>query len=136
MARRPRRLQTDHRAGHRTSRVAELIRRIVASELEDLEDERLEFVSIIGVDIDRDLDRAVIWFSTLEGDDEPETAVALAEHKSRLRRAVGAQARLRKTPDLQFRPDEALRSAQRIEELLESARRTPGSEPVAGSQQE
>ena len=108
----------DPRADNRMARVGELVRRIVAESLEDLDDERLDLVSITGVDVDRDLYRAVIWFTTLDGDDDTEVLEAFDDHKSRLRRSVGEQARLRKTPDLQFRPDTALRAAERIESLI------------------
>lgn len=105
-------------AGNRTARVGELIRRIVAEEIDDLEDDRLTMVSITGVEVDRELSRAIVWFTTLDGDDDPEVAAAFTEHASRLRRAVGDQARLRRTPVLQFQPDAVLRSAERIEDLL------------------
>lgn len=108
----------DPRADNRMARVGELIRRILAESLEDLDDRRLEMMSITGVDVDRDLYRAVVWFTTLEGDDDATVLEALDEHRGRLRRSVGQEARLRKTPELQFRPDTALRAAERIESLF------------------
>ena len=92
-------------AASRTARVGELIKRIVAEELEAFDDDRLHFVSITSVNVDRELHRAVLWFTTLDGDDDPEVAEAFEEYGSRLRRAVGNQARLRHTPLLEFRPD-------------------------------
>ena len=108
----------DPRADNRMARVGELIRRILAESLEDLDDQRLEMVSITGVVVDRDLHRAVVWFTTLEGDDDGSVLDAFDEHRGRLRRAVGHEARLRKTPELDFRPDTALRAAERIESLI------------------
>lgn len=116
--RRPSRPRSDPRADNRMARVGELIRRIVAESLEELDDERLEMVSVTGVVVDRDLHRAVVWFTTLDGDDDEGILDAFDQHKNRLRRIVGQQARLRKTPDLQFRPDTALRAAERIESLI------------------
>lgn len=110
--------RSDPRADNRMARVGELIRRILAEALEDLDDPRLELTSITGVDVDRDLYRAVVWFTTLDGDADTEVLEALDQHKGRLRREVSDQARLRKTPDLQFRPDAALRTAERIESLF------------------
>ena len=136
MARRPRRREAgsnlDHRAGHRPARVAELIRRIVAEALEEIEDERLGLVSVTGVDVDRDLDRATVWFTTLDGDDAPEVAEAFEEHGPRLRRAVGDEARLRKIPALRFRPDASVRTGERIEMLLgDPDRLGPDDQPEA-----
>lgn len=118
----------DPRAANRTARVGELIRRIVAESMDDLDEPRLELVSITGASVDRDLNRAVVWFTTLDGDDDEEVLEAFAEHRGRLRRAVGDEARLRKIPDLQFRPDTALRAAERIEDLM----RDSGDEAAGG----
>ncbi len=112
----------DPAGANRTARVGELIRRILAEELESFDDERLELVSITSVDVDRELHRAVVWFTTLAGDDDPDVTAAFGEHAGRLRRAVSSQARLRRTPLLEFRPDVALRSAERIEDLLRDRR--------------
>ena len=123
MTRRTRRLHPDHRSGHRTARVGELIRRVVAESMEQLDDDRLAMVSVTGVDVDRDLHRAVVWFTSLGDTEEGDVdiAVAFEEHAGHLRRAVGDQTRLRRTPELVFRPDTVLRSAERIERLLDGA---------------
>ena len=120
MTRRAKRFQPDHRAGHRTARVGELIRRIVAESMAQLDDDRLAMVSVTGVDVDRDLHRAVVWFTSLGDNDDEDAAAAEAfkAHAVGLRRTVGDQTRLRRTPELVFRPDAALRSAERIERLL------------------
>lgn len=116
-------------AAHRTIRIGELIKRIVAEELEGFDDDRLMMVSITGVEVDRELHRAIVRFTTLDGDDDPEVEEAFEEYRSRLRKAVGAQARLRHTPILEFRADEVLRSAERIETLLRSDDRPPVPDP-------
>ena len=122
MTRRSKRFQPDHRAGHRTARVGELIRRIVAESMEELDDDRLAMVSVTGVDVDRDLHRAVVWFTSLTDTEEDDRVIAetLEEHAGHLRRAVGDQTRMRRTPELVFRPDTVLRSAERIEKLLDA----------------
>ena len=43
---------------------------------------------------------------------------ALAEHRPRLQRAIGSQARVRRVPPLTFVVDDTVRSADRIEEIL------------------
>jgi ribosome-binding factor A len=101
----------------RMSRVNELCREILADELERIEDERLELVTIINVDVDPDLRRARVDFSSL-GEAEDEAAEALEEHRSRLQSAIARQARLRNTPELRFAVDTVIEYAARIEELL------------------
>jgi ribosome-binding factor A len=100
------------------ARVGEQIRRTLAAALVEFEDPRLELVSITGANVDRELHRAVVWFTTLEGDDDTEVLEAFDEHRGRLRRIVASEVRLRKTPELEFRPDTALRAAERIEDLI------------------
>ncbi len=119
MARRQRdRGRGNRAAANRNARVGALVRQILAEELDALDDERLSMVSITSVDVDRELYRAVVWFTTLDGDDNPAIAEAFAQHAGRLRREVSRQSRLRHTPILDFRPDVVLRSAERIEDLL------------------
>ena len=101
----------------RMARVNELCREILADELELIEDERLELVTIINVDVDPDLRRARVDFSSL-GEGEDEAAEALEEHRHRLQTAIAKQARLRNTPELRFAVDTVIEYAARIEELL------------------
>ncbi len=110
---------------NRTARVGELIKRIIAEELEHFDDDRMAFVSLTSVDVDRELHKAVCWFTTLDGDDDPAVEEAFEEYRGRLRKAVGDQARLRHTPVLEFRADTTLRAAERIETLLRSDDRPP-----------
>src|SRR5947208_1927252 len=101
----------------RMARVNELCREILADQLERIEDERLELVTIINVDVDPDLRRARVDFSCL-GEGEDEAAEALGEHRHRLQSAIARQARLRNTPELRFSVDTVIAHAARIEELL------------------
>lgn len=112
-------------SANRTARVGELIKRIIAEELEQFDDDRLALVSLTSVDVDRELHKAVCWFTTLDGDADDEVGEAFEEYRGRLRKAVGSQARLRKTPELEFRADTTLRSAERIETLLRNDQRPP-----------
>jgi ribosome-binding factor A len=103
----------------RTARVGELLREIVAEELTRLDDSRLDMLAITKVTVDRELEKAVVYFDTLAGpEDDAEVVAALDEHRVRIQGAVGRQARLRRTPHLVFRPDEVTRGAERIDGIL------------------
>jgi ribosome-binding factor A len=114
----------------RTARLNQLLQEIVAEEIERLDDERLGFFTVVGVEVDQDLRRAVVWYTALgshdpdggDGDDtaaaEAELAAALDEHRARLQRAIGQQARIKRTPELSFRPDAVIRQAERVEQIL------------------
>jgi ribosome-binding factor A len=105
----------------RIDRVNELCREILAEELEKIEDERLDFVTIIHVDVDKDLSRARVDFSSL-GEGEDEAKEALEEHRVRLQSAIGRQARMKRTPELRFEVDEVIERGARIEALLRDER--------------
>jgi ribosome-binding factor A len=108
----------------RTERVNELLREIIAEELTKEDDDDLALVTITAVDVDREFDRARVYYTTVDGEDESDGVVAALERfRPRARRAVGQQARLRKTPDLEFLPDDVQRSAERIESIIQQLHR-------------
>jgi ribosome-binding factor A len=103
----------------RTARLNELLREILGEELERIDDERLEMVTITGVAIEGDLRRAAVFYDSLEGEDgDEEVLAAFGEVRWRLQGAIGRQARIKHTPELTFAPDPAVRAGARIEELL------------------
>ena len=111
----------DPAAGNRTAKLGGIVRRLVAEAMEIVDDDRLAMVSITGVDVDRDLYRAVVWFTSLDDDHDPEIAEAFDEHGGKLRHHLATQSKLRRAPILEFRPDLALRSAGRIEDILRAS---------------
>ena len=104
----------------RTDRVAEEFREILAEELQRLTAPRIGFVTVTGVDVTPDLRRAVVFYTVL-GDEKQEraTAAGLRSATPHLRQAVGRQVRLKVTPELEFRVDESLVRARRIDELID-----------------
>lgn len=140
MASRRRHVQRSGRdqGSQRSSRLNELLREIIAEELNRIEDERLDWVSITHVRTDRSLDRAVVLFTAALGEVEDEIALVevFEEHRKRLQAAIGRQTNLRRTPPLIFEPDLHLRSASRIEDLLAEGRNkthSTGTDESAGS---
>ena len=103
----------------RTARLNELVREIVAEELTRLDDDRLQELAVTSVVVDSDLHRAVVYFDTFAGESADEEVLeALREHRGKLKVAIGRQARIKRTPDLDFRPDDVERRAERMEGLL------------------
>jgi ribosome-binding factor A len=116
----PRRTQTasSHRYP-RTARLNESLREVIAEELIKIDDERLSLVTITAIDVDSEMNRASVYYDSLAGEDGDEEIVeALAQHRIRIQSAVGRQVRAKKTPILTFRPDDAIRAAERIERIL------------------
>jgi ribosome-binding factor A len=100
--------------------VNELVREVVADALERIDDERLELATVTGVEVEPDLRRAVVWFTSLHDGVE----AALGEHRVRLQAAIGRQVRLKRTPELVFRRDPAIATGRRVEDILRDLQNT------------
>ena len=61
--------------------VSGLVKEIVAGELERIDDSRLFLVSITGVDVDRELANATVWFHISDEEDLEVVADALEQHR-------------------------------------------------------
>jgi len=130
MAGRGRRSSGRGSAGHRyprSARVGESLREIIAEELVRIDDERLTFVTVTGIEVDNELNRAHVYFDSLAGEDADDDIIAaLSTHRVRLQSAIAKQIRAKKTPILDFRPDIAVRSAERIDDILRDDRQRRG----------
>jgi ribosome-binding factor A len=105
----------------RTARLNRLFQQILAEELELIDDDRLGMVTIMSVDCEADLRHATVYYDTLAGaDDDEHVLEALGEARHRLQGAIGRQARVKRTPELVFKPDDVARGAARIEEVFRS----------------
>lgn len=118
----------------RTARLNTLLQRIVADHLKRVDDERLGFLTVTGVEVDNDLNKAQVFISSLEDESyDEETLEALGEYRKAIQADIGRSARLRKTPEVVFEFDPAVREAARIENILSEIQRdNPPTEPVAG----
>ena len=103
----------------RTARLNELLREIIGEELERIDDDRLAVVTVISVDTESDLRRAVVYYDCLDGEEGDEDALAaLGDARVKLQAAIGRQARVKRTPELRFVPDPAVRTGARIDAVL------------------
>ena len=99
------------------------MREIIAEDLVRFDDERLSFVTVTGVDVDPELNRAVVFLDSLAGEDGDDAIIeARAEYRVRLQSSVARQIKAKKTPILTFEPDMAIRSSERIDEILRADR--------------
>ena len=118
----------------RTDRIGELVREIVASELERIGDERLELVTVTAVKVDGSLDTADVFYSALNAEADgrlDEVSEGLDAVRWPIQRVVNRQVRARRTPQIRFRPDDVLTEALRIEDLLNDiASEDDGNDPA------
>lgn len=105
----------------RTARLNRLFQEILAEELELVDDDRLQMVTVMSVDVEGDLRRATVYYDSLGGAEDDEVVLeALEEVRHRLQGAIGRQARVKRTPELVFKPDDVARGAARLEEVIRS----------------
>ncbi|HLV45227.1 MAG TPA: 30S ribosome-binding factor RbfA [Aggregatilineales bacterium] len=111
-------------------RVAELIQEILSSLIQfEVKDPRLQGVTIMDVDVDRELMYATVYVSALGGEEEREEVLDGLDNASGfLRRELGANLSLRRVPELRFEWDETFEQAQRIEQLLDSIEIPPAED--------
>jgi ribosome-binding factor A len=100
----------------RSLRVNQVLRQILAEELERLADadERLRLVTITAVDTAPDLRTARVYLSSMSDD----AAEALSERRVQLQRSMGSQVRMKRTPLLAFELDPAVVAGGRVEDVL------------------
>ena len=107
----------------------------------DVKDPRIVgLVTVTAVDVTRDLRHAKVFVSVLGSESQrAATFDGLADVATHLRGRVGRALRLRVAPEIEFRNDESVAHAAKIEQLLAQVRRElPGeaadSPPSAGDE--
>jgi ribosome-binding factor A len=120
-------------------RVAEAVREEVAAFLtRDAKDPRITgLVTVTAVEMTRDLRHASVFVSVMGSEAErAETLEGLASTAVHLRSRVGRALRLQFAPEIQFRLDESVARAARIETLLAGLREPPPPPDGAGGERD
>ena len=111
----------------RMARVNELIREVLAEELERLADPELGFLTVTAVDVSTDLRHANVYYSVLgPAEKHEQAAAALRANTPALKSAMARQVRLKYIPDLVFKVDSGVARGERIEEILRELRSREG----------
>ena len=109
-------------------RVNEAVREVLSVAItSDLKDPRIGFVTVTSVDTSPDLRHAHVYVSVF-GDDaqRADTLAGLGSARGYLQSRVGAELHFKHTPQLDFRYDDTVERAQRLQQLL----RDEGEEPA------
>ncbi len=102
---------------HRKARVAQDLRaRLTEILRKRVSDPRLEGVTLSGVEPTPDFALARVFFWTRG--DPSEALQAFEKAGPFIRRCLGERLKLRRVPELEFRLDESLERAERVEEIL------------------
>ncbi len=107
----------------RALRVNQVLRQVVAEELERLADaDEMPMVTVTSVEVAGDMRTAVVYLASLDD----ETSVVLEEQRGHLQHLIGTQMTIKRTPRLSFRADPAIAAGSRVEELLRGLRAVHG----------
>lgn len=113
-------------AGHRIDRVSEDIKREIIAVMRELKDPRVQsMLTVVKVDVTNDLSYAKVYVSAMDGMETAKEAVqGLKSAAGFIRRQVGDRLQLRKSPDLQFIPDDSVQKGiELFEKLKENEQR-------------
>jgi ribosome-binding factor A len=104
----------------RPQRVGDLIREVICEMLlRDLNDPRLESVTITEVEVTADLKLATVFFSAMGNRSREEAALhGLQSATGYIRKKLGKELRLRYVPDLLFRVDQSFEYGSKIDRLI------------------
>ncbi len=105
--------------------VKETVAEIVASEIRD---PNLGFITITGVEIDRNLRKAKIFFTALgEEATRKKTKEVLNKAKGFIRHQLAKKVSLKFIPELEFEIDQLLLQERRVGEILDQLKRDAGN---------
>ncbi|MDH3761961.1 MAG: 30S ribosome-binding factor RbfA [Gammaproteobacteria bacterium] len=106
----------------RSERLASQIQRELAALIQTgLKDPRLGMLSILEVQVSKDLAHARVYFSILNADQADECLEALNHASGFLQREIGKQLKARITPKLSFIYDDTDIRGRQLSDLIDSA---------------
>lgn len=106
----------------RSDRVAEQIRRELAMLIRDqVKDPRVGMVTLLDVNLSKDLGHAKVWFDVMDETHALETQAALNHAAGFLRRELGHVLKLRVTPELRFTYDDTQVKGNALSVLIDEA---------------
>jgi ribosome-binding factor A len=108
-------------SGHRVERLSEQIREELSLIIDgDLEDPRVGLATITEVRVTPDLSSAKIFVSVVGTDEEVAASLEALNHAAGfIRHQLGHALRIKRTPELRFVHDHTVRTAERIEQILQ-----------------
>ncbi|MBR3816465.1 MAG: 30S ribosome-binding factor RbfA [Clostridia bacterium] len=112
-------------AGFRINRVSEDIRREIVSVIRELKDPRVmgKMLTVVRVEVSSDASFAKVYVSDIKGIDSAKEAVkGLTAATGYIRREVGSNLHLRKTPELKFIADDSIEQGFSMFKKLEENR--------------
>ena len=115
----------------RSDRVGDLIRQVIGEMLlRELNDPRLESVTITGVKVTDDLKTAKVFFSAMGIQVKEEASLhGLQSAAGYIKKKLGRELRLRFVPDLLFEVDHSFDYGSRIDRLIQTIKEESEGDP-------
>lgn len=115
----------------RSHRVGDLIREVICEMLlRDLNDPRLDSLTITGVEVSTDLKLAKVFFSAMGIRSKEEACFhGLQSATGYIRKKLGKELRLRYIPDLVFQVDHSFEYGSKIDRLFKTLEEEKNSDP-------
>ncbi len=112
----------------RKQRMATQVLRILSELLRfEVKDPGLNGVSLTGVEMTRDVSVAKVYFSLLNPEDDPDSALqGLQRASGFLRSKLGSALTIRHVPELRFLHDDSVAHGIEISKLIDDANRSSG----------
>ncbi len=92
------------------------INNLINNEIDDL-----DFVTIVDVELTKDLGDVKIYFQCLDSKDEHKTLKTFEKKKGFIKKRLAQEIQMRRVPELIFKYDHSLDNYNRIDELLNEA---------------
>ncbi len=106
----------------RTDRIGEQIKRELSMLIRnEIKDPRVSMVSILDVEVTKDLSKAKVFFDALNQDEHEACAKGLNNASGFLRRELGRAIKLRNTPSLTFIYDDTEQRANDLSAMIDKA---------------
>lgn len=116
----------------RQKRVADRLQQEISQLLQEMKDPRLDLVTVTQVNIDRELEYANIFVSTVGDEARRKEVMAVLTHATGyVRREVGKRVQLRRAPELIFHWDPSPEKAEHIAHLLDEIKAGTAQPPAA-----
>ena len=107
-----------------------MIRQVLAEMLlREMNDPRLESVTITGVEVTGDLKLATVFFSAMGSPEKEEASLhGFQSAAGFIKKKLGKELRLRVIPDLLFKVDHSFDYGSRIDRLIQNIKEEPGKD--------
>ena len=112
-------------AGYKINRVSEDIKRELIAVIRELKDPRVmdKLLTVVRVEVSSDASYAKVYISAIEGMDTAKEAVkGLKNATGFIRREIGKNLHLRKTPELMFVADDSIEHGMNIVKIMDDLR--------------